>query len=524
MRAAQTSIADDFLQRRIGAARLVLALVTLLMAFSALFALRAIEPINIALMDLRFRLIEQAPSDTLVIVEIDPESIRQEERWPWSRDRYARAISELQDAGAGLIALDVDFSSLSDRRGDDAFAAALSQRPGEVVLPVFWQWSSRSTTDGAITRTPPHEKFLNDSVVASVTLITEKNGVVRRGWHGVQDGEDYRASIASVLAGAAPGATDAFYIDFSIEPENIQRLSFQDVLSGSFPDETVRGKNILIGATALELGDEFAAPVYGVLPGVDFHALSYESLIGGRALVRPHPALPMIIGAGLLAWLAFAGRRWRWGRFAAVHALVLATAIGAPLLVQNFVAVSFDSGAIIAAQFISIIYVVGVRLGHYTKQILRQRAATAHYQALTSLVVRDNTDGVIVANENGEVELCNDRARALLGVDVSGIDGVHIGDIAPDFPLLDIADVCDAPYTENAPRIVSRQSEYTVPGAGGVILEVVASFSSEHAVDADGESTDQVQVFVYTLRDISARKRIEAAEKEAKDAAIAANE
>lgn len=494
------------------------------MVFGAFCVLRAVEPINIALMDLRFRLIEQAPSDTLVVVEIDPESIRREERWPWPRDRYAKAITELQNAGAGLIAFDVDFSSLSDQRGDEAFAAALSQRPGEVVLPVFWQWSSRSATDGAIIRTPPHEKFLKDSIVASVTLITEENGVVRRGWRGVQDGDDYRASIASVLAGAEPGDTDAFYIDFSIDPKNIQRLSFQDVLSGTFPPESVRGKNILIGATALELGDEFAAPVYGVTPGVDFHALSYESLIGGRALVRPHAGAADLIGAGILLWLAFAGRRWSWGRIVIVNSLVLAAAIGGPLLIQKFSAVSFDSGAIIVGQIISVTYIIAVRLSHYARQILRQRAATAHYQALTSLVVRDNTDGVIVASATGEVELCNKRARSLLGVDVSGIDGVHVCDIAPGFPLLDITDVCDAPHTENAPRVLSRQSEYTVPGAGGAILEVVASCSSENAVDDDGENADQIQVFVYTLRDISARKRIEAAEKEAKDAAIAANE
>ncbi len=168
-------------------------------------------------MDTRFRVQARAPSDTLVIVEIDPKSLQEEEHWPWSRDRYATAIIKLQDAGASLIGFDVDFSSLSDDAGDEAFAAALSRRPGEVILPVFWQWSSRSATGGAMIKTPPNAKFLNDTIVASVTLTSERNGVVRRGWRGVNDGDVYRASIATVLAAEPGDRTETFLIDYSIE-------------------------------------------------------------------------------------------------------------------------------------------------------------------------------------------------------------------------------------------------------------------------------------------------------------------
>lgn len=492
--------------------------------FVLLFAARAFEPLNLALMDLRFRLLECPPSDTLVIVEIDPQSLRQEERWPWPRDRYARAVENLQNAGARLVAFDVDFSALSDQPGDDAFAAALSRRPGEVVLPVFWQWSSRSATDGEVLRTPPNDKFLNDAVIASVTLVAEKNGVVRRGWYGIQDGDDYRASLASVLAGAPHGAADAFYIDYAIDPSGIERLSFHDVLTGQFPADAVRGKNILIGATALELGDEFAAPVYGVTPGVVFHALSYESMMSGRALTRPHEGLSLILGAAVLFWLAFMGRRWKWRTIGFTHAGLGVAAIGAPVLIQAYSAISFDTGAILVAQLISAIYVIGVRLERYARQIIKQRAATAHYQALTSLVVRDNADGVIVANASGRIDLCNDRARALLGVDVADIIGENIRDFAPDFPLVDIAAIATMAPSADGLDVLSQTAEYAVPGQNDLTLEIVSSCSSHFEDEKKENGLDAgSHVFVYTLRDISARKRIEAAEKEAKDAAIAAN-
>ena len=106
-------------------------------------------------MDMRFRVLKRPPSDTLALVEIDPYSLRKEERWPWPRDRYADAISNLQNAGASLIGFDIDFSSLADEEGDAALAAALSNQPGEVVLPIFSQWSNQSDSKRVIIETPP---------------------------------------------------------------------------------------------------------------------------------------------------------------------------------------------------------------------------------------------------------------------------------------------------------------------------------------------------------------------------------
>lgn len=497
----------------------------ILAALLSLFSLSgALEPLDTALTDMRFRLLERSPSDTLVVVEIDPRSLREEERWPWPRDRYGKAVANLQDAGANLIAFDVDFSSLSDAGGDDAFVEALARRPGEVVLPVFWQWSSRSATGGAMIKTPPHPKFLKDVAVASVTLTTEKNGVVRRGWRGVNDGDAYRASIASVLAGAAPAERHTFLIDYSINPAKIKRLSFHDVLTGDFSAETVRGKNVLIGATALELGDEFAAPVYGVMPGVMFHALSYESMMTGRTLVRPHSILSLGIALVILCWLSLRSRKWGWKRFAAVHGALLVLAIGGPVIVQAYAPVSFDIGAVLAAQFLAAVYVVGARLHGYAQQVIRQRAAMAHFQALTSLVVRDNTDGVLVADEDGCVELCNNRARLLLGLENALDDGSNIRELLPDFPLMTSESIAAQEADDVLVLGPAMQSEYVVEGnEEGLTLEIVASRPLKRAEVSKNTDDQQGNIIVYTLRDISARKRIEAAEREAKEAAIAAN-
>lgn len=473
------------------------------------------------MMDMRFRIIDREPSNTLVMVEIDPESLKQETRWPWPRDRYATAITNLQNAGATLVAFDVDFSSLSDSHGDAAFVHALDRRPGEVVLPVFWQSSSRSGAGGEIIKTAPHDTFLEHAVLASVTMKTEKNGVVRRGWRGFEDDGAYRASIASTLADIPGVRLGSFYIDYSVDAAKIPRLSFHDVISGNFESDAVKGKKVLIGATALELGDEFATPINGVMPGAYLHALSYESLLQGRALSRPHYILPLVLAAFAAFFLCRRATQSDWRKAIIAHVIVFAGAAGAPVAIQMIAPVSFDTGAILAAQGISIIYVTSAELRRRMQQIIRHRLATARSQALTSLIVRNDSDGVIVANAQGVIELCNDRALALLGVSQETSDPLLITDLTPDFPVYSIEHDDDlASHKDIAPV----STEYNVPGHDDVVLEVVARcVRHDEASDHKALSEEAEEIFVYSLRDISARKRIEAAERNAKNAAIAAN-
>lgn len=483
----------------------------------------AFEPLNMSLMDSRFRLLQRDPSDTLAVVVIDPVSLRKEDRWPWPRDRYAKVVANLQDAGVALVAFDVDFSALSDAEGDAAFVESLANRPGEVVLPIFSQWSSRTATDGELIQTPPHPYFLDDAVMASVNLTTEKNGLVRQGWLAFDSDDGIRPSIAAVLAEYQINRQERFYLDYGINPAKIKQLSFADVLSGDFDKDAVRGKKILIGATALELGDEFAAPVWGVTPGVMFHAVSYESMYQQRNILRLHSSVPLFIALFIILWLCD-NRKYTNFRKAALYHLALTTSlIGFPLLAQFFTPVSIDVGAILAAQGFCIIFAASSSIRLHARQVIQQRAATARYQKLTGLVVQDNNDGVIVANAIGVVELCNDRAKRLLDAEALS-PGENILDYAEDFPLLTVV---NAPNADGNGVVENKKfdtSEFIQKKNSGLVLEVAASHSS--LTNEIGDETGKSKIaeyVVYTLRDISARKRIEAAEREAKEAAIAAN-
>jgi signal transduction histidine kinase/CHASE2 domain-containing sensor protein len=521
-----TAIKDQkpaFLSRRfLNAVRPFLIRFILFAILGLATLLGALEPLNLSMMDMRFRILERPPSGTLVVVEIDPFSLKQEERWPWPRDRYATAIKNLQNAGATLIAFDVDFSSLSDEAGDAAFVDALSRNPGEVILPVFSQRSSHSNQAGPIVTTPPHPSFLKDAVVASVNLTTEKNGLVRRGWRGFYEDDTFRASIAATLAETPGARQETFYIDYGVDLSKIDRLSFSDVLNGNFPIKAVQGKKILIGATALELGDEFAAPIMGVTPGVMLHALSYESFAQHRTLQRPLVGISLFFAIVIIFKFCHRNKNQHWRMAAIRHAFLFAGSLGAPVILQAFAPISFDVGAMLVAQVFSIFYMVGVTLHRHAQQILSQRAATARYQALTNLVVRDNADGVIVADAEGLIELYNDRATELFDSKGSMLPGTNISDFAPGFPLypstIGAAQSSDTLSTYDPPI----HSEYSVQNRNDLTLEVISSRSeSNFCIGADDEGPSQH--YVYTLRDISARKRIELAERAAKKTAIDAN-
>lgn len=497
-------------QRLAGAALALFPYATLSLAVFAFWALGLLTPVENFMMDARFRILDRAPSKSLVIVEIDSRSLREEKQWPWPRDRYATAVENLQDAGASLIGFDIDFSALSDIEGDTAFADALARRPGDVVLPVF---SQRSASGDAVA-TAPHPFFLQDAVMANVNLTTEKNGIVRRGWRGIMDGDAFRGSMAAVLAGRTDLNRGRFYIDYSIDPTAIDRLSFHDVLLNDFPEELVEGRGVLIGATALELGDEFAAPTRGVLPGAVLHALSYESLVQNRAINRLHYCVPLIMALGVVIWFVSRFRRWTWRAFITRNLALLGVFVGAPVAVQAAAPVSVDVGPMLAAQLFCVVYILGDRINHYTKQILKQRAATANFQALARLVIKDSADGVIVARETGVIELCSARAQELLGVSAPVAPGDHIHDHVNGFPL----------HSPDRVRLTTggaARLEYTAPDAPDRTLEILTSSAGRAVATDNAESA--ARLIVYTVRDISARKRIETAEREAKEAALAAN-
>ena len=91
------------------------------------------------LTDLSFAWTSRHASGDVVVIAIDPPSIERIGVWPWPRRLHAELLRKLASAGVLDIVFDVDFSAPSDAASDQAFADALGEAGGSVVLPSFKQ-------------------------------------------------------------------------------------------------------------------------------------------------------------------------------------------------------------------------------------------------------------------------------------------------------------------------------------------------------------------------------------------------
>ena len=255
-------------------------------------------------MDTRFRVVQRAPSDSLVIVTIDPQSMRALPAWPWPRNYHAQVLDNLFAAGAATVGVNIDFSS----RSTDTAEPGPRRRPRPAPraggsTPAFLQLESDAGGHPLLRETFPNPLFENTRksdqwcVHPATDSLVPGNRLMPR-----------CSAFPPIVIGRADLARNSdtnptqFYLDFGIPIRAAPRLSYVDVLNGTFDPKLVLGKNVLIGATAVELGDQFAVPVYRVLPGPLLQALGYESLVQHRALSRTG-ALPSFAAAGLILLL-----------------------------------------------------------------------------------------------------------------------------------------------------------------------------------------------------------------------------
>jgi CHASE2 domain-containing sensor protein len=279
------------MQRSVRASTWIIAALVLALGV-AMMASATGDALDRALMPWRFAVIDRLASGRIVVVEMDAESAAAIQRWPWSRTHYAAVVDRLRRAGAASIVFDVDVSSPSDAEGDQAFAAAISRAPGLVVLPTFAQAAAsddRRTIDAL-----PIPILRGHAALASVSIRPSRDGQVREMPLATVTAGQPRPSLSAFIAARSGMVDQQFPIDMSIDPATIPRLSFVAVRDGRFDPAAVRGRNVLIGATAIEMGDRYGTARWGVIPGVVVQALAAETLLRGVPVYGSHAAMLLL--------------------------------------------------------------------------------------------------------------------------------------------------------------------------------------------------------------------------------------
>lgn len=227
--------------------------------------------------NMRAEFLHKPASGDIIVVEVDARSLHALNHWPWPRDYYAEAVRKLDQAGANLIAFDIDFSTHSTRSQDQSFEKAIAESEATIVLPTLRQ--PLSSLQSRYIETRPIEPFRQHAVLASGNLNPDGHGQFNQYNYTVMGEVLERPSLASAITGKSGAITGSFAIDHSIDPTSIPRISFLDLMGEGPVRQNIAGKKILIGPTAMELEDRYPTKRFGMMPGVVIHAMASETLV-----------------------------------------------------------------------------------------------------------------------------------------------------------------------------------------------------------------------------------------------------
>ncbi len=378
------------------------------------------------LQEQRFKLNNSEADAGLVIVEIDPKSLREIGTWPWRRSLHALLIDRLTAANAGMVIFDVDFSLASSEAEDTAFEKALARRAGRTVLAAFRQWSD---ADQQYVDIGPLPQFARYSQIASANIFPESDGLL---WRQplVYDYKDGTIpSIASSMAGIAGVAIDVndnsqdFWIDYGIDPATIQRFSFSDVAGGTVDPALLEGKIVLVGATAVELGDNVATPIYRSLPGVIVQMLAAQSLVKQRALqpLSKYQTFILLLlvsgGIALISWKQHPGRT-----LAAIFACD-AVVFGGTVAIQSGYGILVPVAPVVVGTFLTGTFIFMARFRQLGLSMISERLARVRSQAMMASVAENAFDALITTDATGRIKTINHTAIKIFAVGNSDIKG-----------------------------------------------------------------------------------------------------
>ena len=508
------------------AARTWLPHATVLAVVTAAYAAGVLAPAERLLMDLRFRLLDRGLTGDVVVVQIDARSLHELEVWPWPRTYHARLIDRLIAAGASEIAFDVDLSGRSRPDADRALADALRRAGHRVILPGFRQVASPGSGSVEVIDSTPLPMFRERAQLGSVNLYPAPDGLVRRVPVSQEIAGQNHASLFALLAGPRYLDVGPFYLDYGIDPAAFTRLSYVEVLRGSFEDDLIAGKKVIVGSTAAELGDQFAVPVHHAQPGPILHALAYESLVQGRAIQRT-AVFVTLIGAVVVAFgLGPYFARWAWSRGLIAVAIVLLGSQGTALAVQAGSPASLDTSPWFMVAFLGYSVCVIRSVEIQALQLFRQRIASTYRRALMHRVVEDSFDGIAITDSDGNIEVFNQAATTILGYPYAEVGGQSLERILPSVPEVfasagiseDDADAATIPHIGPVEHTVAKRD------GTEIVIEIVVSRSvlRRSRNPRERRTRDRV-IYTYTFRDVSERRRLREAERAAAEEAVATN-
>src|SRR5262245_54416731 len=252
---------------------------------------------------------EQKPPKDIVVVKIDDTTFSELGlRWPFSRLVHAKAIKNLNAAGANVIAYDIQFSEPQ------------AGRPGAFADNTFMD-ENRAAGNLVFSTTEVDDKgqgkFLGGQVglkyaraqLGNGNFDTDPGGIIRRTPFQLQGLKSFSVATAERATGKTvhPFPNGTKLIDFVGPAGTITSIPFSRVYNDRFPRGFFKDKIVVVGASAPSLQD--VHPVsFGQdeMPGPEIQANAIETVMNGLPLtfVPRWVNLVLIIVLGFLSPLA----------------------------------------------------------------------------------------------------------------------------------------------------------------------------------------------------------------------------
>lgn len=291
-----------------------------------LIASGAMQPLDNALYDAHMRHWTYTTDDQVVIVAIDPQSLAALGNWPLPRSVHAQLVRRLTQAGVRGIGMDVTMAEadVNHPDNDHTYAEAIHDN-GHVVMPVF---AEAAELGGVLEEVLPIPEIArNAAAFGHVDASKDPDGVTRGVYLKAGLGQPQWSALALALYDIGQpsplhplpglrqpeGTTKSPYewvrddyvlVRFANSAGAFNQVSYVDVLQGRVPDAMLKGRWVLIGATAAGLGDQLATSASSPnnpMPGVEYQANILESLHDGRLITPLNLTAQLLLGAWMLA-------------------------------------------------------------------------------------------------------------------------------------------------------------------------------------------------------------------------------
>ncbi|KAA3623152.1 MAG: CHASE2 domain-containing protein [Proteobacteria bacterium] len=461
------------------------------------------------------------PED-IVIVSIDQKSLAKLGRWPWRRSVHADMLEKLTEAAPKAVAFDIAFAEpdLGHPEDDRKLADAIRSN-GKVVLPILLEHGS---SDLDLRETLPLPQYTEAAAaIGHVDTELEADGIVRSAFlfAGLDRPQWPALSLALARTGDAelptplPGVQAPDFphagsgvwrldhhilVNFGGQPGHFNRISYTDILSGNFPREEIADRFVLIGVTAVGLGDHIPTPLSAnsqPVSGVEFNAELLDNLLRNRMRL-PSSETARIIANTALILLLFPTFLILGGRTLTVSALIsIALLLTVSYLVFLHARYWHPPSPVIAALVIGFLL---FNLRNLNAMLRRAVDLDVDYRA----AIDSSSDGIIKATVDGEVVEMNRSAERMLGVTARHAAGRPVSDVVKlrasmDSGVLNRDEIFSSTFTSGGKRLLLSTS---------ATKHVPVKLACSPLSTGDGESKGFVLAITSRQREASLVERI----------------